>query len=114
MVEAIEGISNQYGFLESSKSNKKDIYQEDDLFVPNAFSPKGVNKTWLPVTHFIDKNQYKVTVFDRWGKIVFNTTDDTQAWTGDNLPGGIYVYLIQYKNSRGEYKENKGTVLLIE
>lgn len=114
MVEAIEGVSNQYGFLESSKSNKKDIYQEDDLFVPNAFSPKGVNKTWLPITHFIDKNQYKVTVFDRWGKTVFNTVDDTKAWTGDNLPGGIYVYLIQYKNSRGEYKEKKGTVLLIE
>lgn len=113
-VEAIEGISNQYGFLELSKSNKRDIYQEDDLFVPNAFSPKGINKTWLPITHFIDKNEYKVTVFDRWGKVIFYTTDNTQAWTGDNLPGGIYVYLIQYKNSRGEYKENKGTVLLIE
>jgi gliding motility-associated-like protein len=114
MVEAVEGIGNLYGFTETSKSNKKDVYQEGELFVPNAFSPKGVNKTWLPVTHFIDKNEYKVNVFDRWGKVVFSTTDDKQAWTGDNQPSGIYVYLIQYKNSRGEYRESKGTVLLVE
>ncbi len=114
MVEAVEGIGNIYSLFETSKSNKRDIYQEGELFVPNAFSPKGVNKTWLPVTHFIDKNEYKVNVFDRWGKVVFSTTDYKQAWTGDNQPSGIYVYLIQYKNSRGEYRESKGTVLLVE
>jgi len=114
MVEAVEGVSNNYGFLEHSQSNLVPVYLEGKLYVPTAFAPKGKNKIWLPVTHFIDKTEYSVSVFNRWGAKVFETTDDTKGWDGSNSPADIYVYLIRYKNSRGEYKEAKGTVLLFE
>lgn len=113
MIEAVEGITNPYGLLEKSNSNSETVYIEGRLFVPNAFAPDGTNKTWKPITHFISKTEYMVRVFDRWGGKVFETTNDTDTWDGANLPAGVFVYLISYKNSRGEYQEAKGTVNLI-
>lgn len=111
-VEAVEGIGNPFGFGENSFSNTRPVYMEGQVFVPDAFAPAGVNKTWLPVTHFIDKTDYHVRVFNRWGNLLFETHSDTQSWNGDDAPSGIYVYLITYKNARGEYQEVKGTFML--
>lgn len=113
MVQAVEGISNAYGIMERSNSNPVPVYMEGAIYVPNAFAPAGLNKTWRPVTYFIDKSEYRVTVFNRWGKKVFETSDDTEAWTGADCTPDVYVYLISYKNSRGEYLNTKGTVTLI-
>ncbi|MBA3663894.1 MAG: gliding motility-associated C-terminal domain-containing protein [Bacteroidetes bacterium] len=113
-VQAVEGIGDSYGFLEASNSNNAEIYMEGRLYVPNAFSPKGKNKVWIPVTHFVDKTEYSVTVFNRWGNKVFETSDDTKGWDGANSPPDVYAYLIRYKNSRGEYSEMKGTIYLME
>jgi len=112
-VEAVEGIGNPYGFLEKSNSNKQDIYMEAKIFVPTAFAPDGVNKIWLPVTHFVDKTEYKVYVFDKWGGKRFETSSDLEGWDGKNAKQDVYVYLITYKNSRGEYIEIKGTFTLL-
>ncbi len=114
LVQAIEAPGNTWGFKEVSNSNSSPVYVEGRIFVPTAFAPYGANKTWLPVTHFIDKNEYRVRVYNRWGKKVFETNTDTQAWDGANCLADIYVYLITYKNSRGEYQEAKGTVMLLE
>lgn len=114
LIEAIEGLGNPYGFLEASKSNTVAIYMEDKIFVPNAFAPRGKNKIWLPVSHFVDKLEYTVTLFNRWGNKIFETHDDTKGWDGSGFSGDTYVYLITFKNSRGEYKELKGFVLLID
>jgi gliding motility-associated-like protein len=113
-VEAVEGISDPFGFLEKSQSNTQDVYPDDKIFIPTAFAPKGVNKTWMPVTHFVEKSEYSVSVFNRWGSKVFETTDDTKGWDGKNATPDVYVYLINYKNSRGEYKQLKGTLTLLE
>ncbi|MBL7903217.1 MAG: gliding motility-associated C-terminal domain-containing protein [Bacteroidia bacterium] len=112
-VEAIEGINNPFGLREKSFSNSVPVYVEGRIFVPNAFAPEGSNKIWLPVTHFVDKNEYHVQVFDRWGHKVFETNRDDEGWDGGNNSFGIYVYLISYKNARGEYLETKGYVTLI-
>ncbi|HOZ88488.1 MAG TPA: gliding motility-associated C-terminal domain-containing protein, partial [Bacteroidia bacterium] len=76
-------------------------------------APNGKNKIWLPITHFIDKKEYSVRVFNRWGNMVFETSDDKVGWDGDGAPNGIYAYVITYKNARGEYQELKGTLMLL-
>jgi len=113
LVQAVEGIGNPYGIFETSSSNPVPVYMEGNIYVPNAFAPSGVNKTWLPITHFIEKTDYHVSVFNRWGKRVFETSDDTKAWDGNDCIADIYVYLIDYKNARGEYLQVKGNVLLL-
>lgn len=112
-VEAVEGIGNPYGLQETCKSNKEAVYQEAKIFVPTAFAPNGVNKTWLPVTHFVDKTDYELTVYNRWGNKMFQTSDDKEGWDGKNGSAGVYAYLIVYRNSRGEYIELKGTFTML-
>ncbi|MBS1634363.1 MAG: gliding motility-associated C-terminal domain-containing protein [Bacteroidetes bacterium] len=112
-VEAVEGGGNPYGLQDSAHSNIADAYAEVAVFVPSAFAPKGKNPVWLPIAQFVEKTDYKVTVFDRWGTKVFQTESDTQGWDGAHCTDDVYAYLIQYKNARGEFIELKGTVMLV-
>ena len=112
-VEAVEGIGNIYGFKDSARSNIADAYVEAHIFVPNAFAPKGINNIWLPVAQYVEKTDYKVKVFDRWGTTVFETTSDTEGWNGTSTTDEVYVYLIEYKNARGEYIQLKGHLNLV-
>jgi hypothetical protein len=109
LVEAIEGIGNPYNFRENSYSNDVKVYVEDKIFIPTAFAPHGVNRVWLPITHFVDKTEYNLSVFNRWGQKLFETNNDKEGWNGNGATPDVYTYLISYKNSRGEYKELKGT-----
>ncbi len=109
-VEAVEGFGNQYNLVSSSTSNVAFAYVEGQVYVPNAFAVKGWNKVWLPVAQFVEKTDYHVMVFDRWGTKVFDTTDEFHGWDGGNSEAGVYVYLIQYKNARGEFVELKGAL----
>jgi len=112
-VEAIEGAGNPYGLAKTSASNYADVYVDAGLFVPNAFVPKGHNKIFLPVGNFIEKEDYKLSIFDRWGIKVFESTDLEQGWDGGKFEQGIYAYFIQYKTSIGEFREQTGTVMLV-
>ena len=112
-VEAVEGLGNVHGYLDKATSNTADAYVEAQVFVPNAFFPKGENKVWLPATQYVEKTDYKVTVFSRWGQKVFETTSDTQGWDGQGVTDEVFVYLIEYKNARGEFIQLKGQVTLL-
>ncbi|MES2513734.1 MAG: gliding motility-associated C-terminal domain-containing protein [Bacteroidota bacterium] len=112
-VEAVEGSGNIHGFKDQAKSNPADAYVEVTIFVPNAFAPKGLNSTWLPAAQYVEKTDYKVMVFNRWGDKVFETHSDKEGWTGDAATDDVYVYLIEYKNARGEYIQLKGHVNIL-
>lgn len=112
-VEAVEGLGNPYGFSATSTSNISFAYAEGHIFVPNAFAPRGENRKWLPVTQFVEKTEYHVTVFNRWGLKVFETFKDDEGWDGAGQEENVYAYLIQYKNARGEYVELKGTITMV-
>lgn len=112
-IQAEESAGSATGIIDHSNSNRREVYQEGRIFVPNGFAPAGVNKTWRPVTHFVQKTEYLVRVFNRWGHEVFVARDDRAEWDGGNCEQGVYIYLISYINARGEYREQKGTVMLV-
>jgi hypothetical protein len=112
-VEALEGPGNPYGFAETSNSNFAHVYREAEIFVPNAFSPKGRNKIFMPVTQYVSKSDYQFMIFNRWGQKIWETNDDTVGWDGDGNEVGVFVWVIQYKNSKGEFVEKKGSVTLV-
>jgi gliding motility-associated-like protein len=113
-VQAVESGASPYPYNDFASSNAVDVYVEGRLYVPNAFAPNGINRIWKPVTHFVDKNEYNVRVFNRWGAQVFRADEDSSGWDGADCPEGVYVYLISYRNARGEYREQKGTVMLLK
>ena len=67
----------------------------------NVFTPNedGVNDYFeilnLPESACFDRLE-KISVFNRWGKVIFETLDPDFKWDGEGAPGGSYFYLIQY------------------
>jgi gliding motility-associated-like protein len=112
-VNAIEGLGNPYGIEETAISNLATTYIEADVYAPSAFAPNGINKVWKPVTHFVDKSEYNLKIFNRWGNLLFETNDINEGWTGKGATNEVYVYLISYKNARGEYIQLTGNFLLL-
>ncbi|PCJ82267.1 MAG: hypothetical protein COA49_01865 [Bacteroidetes bacterium] len=82
------------------------VFKEIDfrLFIPNAFTPDndGVNDNFLPLGQGFTADSYRFTVINRWGEIVFDTTDPSIPWIGQNsvqggdyfVPDGVYMYTI--------------------
>ena len=74
--------------------------------IPTAFSPNGdgINDTW-EIKYLESYPGCTVSVFDRFGRIVFNrTVGYLQPWdgkmNGNPLPTGTYYYIIDPKNGR--------------
>ncbi len=57
-------------------------------------------------------------VFNRWGNIVFQTTDFTKAWdgtlTGVKQDTNTFVWICSYQIEGGIQEIKKGTVVLIK
>ena len=112
-VKANEAFGNRYALQDFSTSNFARAFIDGRVFVPNAFAPDGHNRTWKPVVQFIENMEYSVVVHNRWGQVVFSTSNQNESWDGNNCPNDIYNYLISYRNSRGEYQQVIGSVMLI-
>lgn len=54
------------------------------IFVPNAFTPNndGRNEVFMPVLNGFSGWNYTLLIFDRWGKVVFESRDRTIGWDG--------------------------------
>lgn len=88
--------------------------------MPNAFYPDGLkNRVFRPVPTpvFADPQSFKMTIFDRWGQQLFETTDMISGWDGSVggqiTPSGMYIYLLIYKSLEGKEYTKRGTVTLL-
>ncbi|MEO8415337.1 MAG: gliding motility-associated C-terminal domain-containing protein [Ginsengibacter sp.] len=108
-------VSNECG----SYSNSIVIVQGDcQLNMPNAFTPgnDGLNDIFrVKYPGFI--KSFHMTVFNRLGGKVFETSDVTSGWDGKlnsrDQPMGAYVWIISLTNIDGITGTYKGTVILI-
>lgn len=116
-IEALEGAGNPYMFADTSISNEALALQPPRFYVPNAFAPKGLNNLFSPVSVFIDAADYNFKIYNRWGNMIFETSEINQGWDGkyegEFCPQGVYVYSIKYKNSQNKLIEKTGTVTLM-
>lgn len=116
-----------YNYNECPDTICNTVIIDDVLFtyIPNSFTPDGdgVNETWGMSTNMDVITSYELTVFDRWGQVVYNTTDPYQAgwWKGSYQNGGeilksdVYAYRISYEIRGTEVrKEFMGHVTLLK
>ena len=69
-------------------------------FLPNAFTPNGdgKNEVFVGVGLIEDIRSFQMYVYDRWGQMVFTSTDPNMGWNGrqqnvgEPLPAGVYTY----------------------
>ncbi len=83
-----------------------------DVLVFNALSPNhdGLNDTFVLqyIDTFDDTRENKVTIFNRWGDVVFEASDYDNAQvvfkgetsSGNALPSGVYFYKIEFMSGR--------------
>lgn len=73
---------------------------EDLLWVPSGFSPNedGRNDELLAYSGTIRQIE-SFQIFDRWGALVFRTSDMNRGWDGtmkgERMPMGVYVYFVE-------------------
>ena len=89
-----------------------------ELLIPNAFSPNSDGQNdMFRISNITDEKLIDFKVFNRWGTILFRTTDAKQGWDGTNKgqqqPIGVYGYVIRIGYADGYVETYKGTVTLI-
>ncbi len=95
-------VTNRNGCMANDTIN---IRVRRDIIIPNVFTPNGDNQndTWVIKNIELFKNSIKI--YNRYGIIVFATTNYINNWQGTNngspLPAGTYYYLIDtFDNQR--------------
>jgi gliding motility-associated-like protein len=90
----------------SDFSNKACInFTTCNYWLPNAFTPDRDDipeyKTFHPRKNFSSIDRVKTTIFDRWGKEVFSTSDPAINWDGRDkdthqpCSNGVYYYIAE-------------------
>ena len=103
---------------QSSDSVRVTVDMNEPLFVPSAFTPNGDRTNDLfRIANLSFQKLIEFKVFDRWGNLVCNTTDNNQGWDG-SYNGvaqltGVYQYLIRVSHPDGRIQTFKGDVTLI-
>lgn len=105
-----------------STSKVLDFRPEIRWFMPNAFTPNGdgQNDGFLGKGVLEGATEFSMSIWNRWGEQVFETTDPNEAWngrvmnTGGMSPAGVYVYLVTFTGPRGERQEYRGYATLVK
>jgi gliding motility-associated-like protein len=89
------------------------------VFIPNVFSPNNdnVNDVFSIDLDVSDITDFRIFVYDRWGEVVFGSTDPGFEWEGDYLHKlllpGVYVYYIKLTREGSRPEIFKGDITLI-
>jgi gliding motility-associated-like protein len=88
------------------------------VYIPTAFSPNrdGRNEYFKAMVFGMVK-KFELIVYNRWGEVIFLTTDPTRGWDG-KIAGleqatGVFVWTCRYLLEGGKESNEKGTVTLI-
>lgn len=97
------------------------VYDQPVLVAPNVFTP-GTDDDANVYFEFDTKQtaivEFTCTVYDRWGKEMFQFNEITDKWDGTTKSGkpatdGVYFYIYKATSSNGTEFEGQGTVHLI-
>ncbi len=90
------------------------VFLDGVLYVPNTFTPNGDGLNDFFTIKGKEIEKFELWVFNRWGELIFTTTDMNDQWDGTygGLPVQIdtYVWKIQYSDYHNDYGELIGHV----
>ena len=98
-----------------------DVAPIDTYFLPNAFTPNfdGLNDSYKGVGVLDGIQVFNMKIFNRWGELIFETTNPTEGWNGakyngiNKAPSGVYLCLVTFTTSRGERRELRSYATLV-
>jgi len=102
------------------------IVTVDDVlifYVPNVFTPDGdnTNNAFLPIfTSGFDVYDYHLTIFNRWGEVIFESYNATVGWSGTYgdqglVDDGVYIWQIEFgDNTSDRRQKERGHVTVLK
>ena len=94
------------------------VYDGPEVYVPTAFTPNGdgLNDLFKPFPVGI-KNYVYFRVFNRWGQMIFATSDFNRGWdgtiNGKTQPSGTYVWIVEGITKDNKKIVKRGTITLV-
>ncbi|NBP75059.1 MAG: hypothetical protein EBU61_03370, partial [Crocinitomicaceae bacterium] len=117
-IEGIEGL-NSYNLAEVSRSNDFCFIYSPLIFIPNAFTPDGLNSIFKPILSNVSLKNYSMKIINRWGQVVFETTDQTIGWdgtiseSGEQATNDLFLYYIVLEDQYEKQYIRKGTITMV-
>ena len=99
------------------------VYENVLFYVPNTVTPDGdlFNEVFQPVfTSGVDPLEFHLTIFNRWGEIIFESYNFDKGWNGHYGNGGlvedgVYVWQIEFgENSTDKKQTHRGHVTVLK
>lgn len=127
---AYDNICNHVETL-SQTFTLDDTGNSGELFLPNVFSPNNDSKNdWYKLAYkdqpgvdpFPDLSEYHIEIYNRWGKLIFESAEDLNSWAWDGkingkiASEGVYFYMVRYKGfcETSELVELSGFLTLLK
>ncbi|MEY3591404.1 MAG: hypothetical protein RLZZ38_360 [Bacteroidota bacterium] len=80
------------------------ILEDAAIYIPNSFSPDGnnFNNTFQVAGRNISPTFFELTIFNRWGELIFLSKDLNVGWDGSvntygPAPIGVYTYKVSFR-----------------
>lgn len=86
--------------------------------MPTAFTPNNDGKNDIIKPILLGKvRQYLFKIYNRWGQLIFQTTDLSNGWNGTfkglNQDGNVFIWMCTYQFENELTQNKKGTFILI-
>ncbi len=113
-------VINEYGCTDTAWQ-KVHIKPFPQLYFPNAFSPNGdgLNDEFNVKGHDYNWNTFNIYIYNRWGQLVFHSSDINTGWngkmlnTGEDCPNGNYVFVIKVEDKDKHKEQFRGNIMLL-
>ncbi len=109
---------NQLGCIDTAIVTIK-VFEQETFFLPTSFTPDGddLNEIYAPKGRGI--SNYEMTIFDRWGQVIFRTKSLKNGWDGNDRFGepakpGIYAYKVNVEWYTGKTYSTLGSITLVK
>ena len=93
------------------------VIPDGTIFIPTAFSPNGDGLNDVVKVEGVGIIRLEWTIFDRWGKLIYQTNAVGESWdgtkNGKGVPEGVYTYKVSASLNGGMILNKAGTITLI-
>lgn len=104
-------FNNCFSELFQAQVSFEDIeygYNPINVFTPNG---DGMNDVFTPYDG--DSEEYHLTIYNRWSKLIFETSDQSINWLAEGINDGVYYYHLSFMNCENNKIEKNGYVNVV-
>ncbi|MFD2721227.1 gliding motility-associated C-terminal domain-containing protein [Hymenobacter monticola] len=81
---------------------------------PNVLTPNGDGQNEELKLSISDVTGYRLRVFNRWGRKVYEGNDAAKGWKAEDNSAGMYYYQVEYTDCAGRRQENKTWIEVVK